>query len=223
MRSGAAPRARRAAVFPVTAGNHDPDGCLDGVRRWAYGARMALRAGHIRIGPERGRLLVRTSRQGLAATAGHDLTIEVTSWSADVAVDGDSAAVSGRADLASIAVREGTGGVKPLTDRDRREIADRARTLLDTDHRPEAAFRSTEVPVTDSGGTITGTLTIRGIDQPFTLEVGQTRPGHYRATGTVVQSAYGIKPYTAFFGALKLADEVTIEIETELDEDHHAA
>ncbi|HVV18209.1 MAG TPA: YceI family protein [Pseudonocardiaceae bacterium] len=154
---------------------------------------------------------------------GHDLTLEVTSWSADVTVDGDSADVSGRVDLASIAVREGTGGVKPLTDRDRREIAHTARRLLDTDHQPEATFRSTDVTVTDTGGTIAGVLTIKGIDQPFVLEVNQTRPGHYRATGTVVQSAYGIKPYTAFFGALKLADRVTIDIETELDEDHHGA
>ena len=37
--------------------------------------------------------------------------------------------------------------------------------------------------------------------------------GRYRGTGTVVQSAYGIKPYTAFFGALKVRDTVDVEVE----------
>jgi hypothetical protein len=37
--------------------------------------------------------------------------------------------------------------------------------------------------------------------------------GTYRGTGTVVQSAYGIKPYTAFFGALKVRDTVDVEVE----------
>jgi hypothetical protein len=32
----------------------------------------------------------------------------------------------------------------------------------------------------------------------------------------VVQSAFGIKPYTGFFGALKLRDEVGVEFEVDL-------
>ena len=31
-----------------------------------------------------------------------------------------------------------------------------------------------------------------------------------------MQSAYGIKPYVGFFGALKLRDEVTVEFEVDL-------
>jgi hypothetical protein len=41
-------------------------------------------------------------------------------------------------------------------------------------------------------------------------------PGRYRGTGTVVQSAFGIKPYVGFFGALKLRDEVGVEFEVDL-------
>jgi hypothetical protein len=32
----------------------------------------------------------------------------------------------------------------------------------------------------------------------------------------VPQSAFGIKPYSGFFGALKLRDEVTVEFEVDL-------
>ena len=44
-------------------------------------------AGAYRLGPESGRLLVHTTRTGLGAKAGHDLTIEVTRWHAHATVD----------------------------------------------------------------------------------------------------------------------------------------
>jgi hypothetical protein len=37
-----------------------------------------------------------------------------------------------------------------------------------------------------------------------------------RATAEVVQSQWGIKPYSALFGALKLRDAVDIEVEAAL-------
>src|SRR5215207_1419377 len=44
-------------------------------------------AGAYRLGPESGRLLVHTTRTGLGAKAGHDLTIEVTHWHGHARVD----------------------------------------------------------------------------------------------------------------------------------------
>ena len=41
-------------------------------------------------------------------------------------------------------------------------------------------------------------------------------PDRYRATTVVTQSAYGIKPYSAFLGALKVRDDVEVEIEVDL-------
>ena len=192
---------------------------LDGVPHWAYGFGMALRPGEsqpgtFHSGPDRGRLIVRTSRQGFAATAGHDLVIEITGWSAEITVAGDgTVTVTARIDLSTLVVREGVGGLKPLSDRDRREIAHTARKLLDTDRQPEALFTSSSTRLTETGGTIDGTLTVRGSNQPCTVDVKETEPGHYKATTSVLQSAYGIKPYTAFFGALKLADRVEIELD----------
>jgi hypothetical protein len=40
--------------------------------------------------------------------------------------------------------------------------------------------------------------------------------GRYRGSVTVPQSAFGIKPYSGFFGALKLKDEVVVEFEVDL-------
>ena len=67
-----------------------------------------------------------------------------------------------------------------------------------------------------SGGAIEGTLTLSGKSQPVRLQVTEPAPGRYRGSGTVLQSAFGIKPYTGFFGALKLRDEVVVEFEVDL-------
>ncbi len=171
--------------------------------------------GRHQLGSETGRIVLRTSRDGLAATAGHDLIIDLPSWTGELTVadDGSPAALEVRADLGALAVREGTGGLKPLSDRDRREIAGNARKLLGTDRQPEAVFSATRFDLAGNSGVVEGTLNIRGVSQPLRLQVTQTAPGSYRATGTVVQSAHGIKPYTAFFGALKVRDAVEVEVE----------
>ena len=41
---------------------------------------MTASTGNFRLGPDTGRVVIKTSRAGLAAKAGHDLTIEVSRW-----------------------------------------------------------------------------------------------------------------------------------------------
>jgi polyisoprenoid-binding protein YceI len=170
------------------------------------------------LGPGSGRVIVKTGRTGLAARAGHDLTIEITSWSARVTIPDEGVAaaqITAELDLGSLAVREGTGGAKPLTDKDRGDIANTARTIL---RQPAASFTSTRVvPVGASGGAIDGTLSLNGRSQPVRLQVTNPAPGRYRGGTTIRQTDFGITPYTGFFGALKLRDEIGIEFETDLD------
>ena len=183
---------------------------------------MAAFTGNFRLGPGAGRVFLKTGRAGLAARAGHDLTIEVTRWSAKVSVppeeDGGltAATVSVELDLGSLEVREGTGGAKPLSDRDRRDIKKQMSGILGDG---TASFTSSRIITSGaSGGAIEGSLTLSGKTQPVRLQVTTPGPGRYRGTGTVVQSAFGIKPYVGFFGALKLRDEVGVEFEVNLDQ-----
>jgi polyisoprenoid-binding protein YceI len=172
----------------------------------------------VRIGPEHGRLLLRTGRQGVAAQAGHDLTIEVTRWSGELVLADEltESTLTVTVETGSLRVVEGTGGLKPLSDRDKREIGLTARRLLETDRQPQATFTSTKVTGNEQGGAVDGTLTVRGTGRPFHLRIDHPSENVFKAAGTVVQSEYGIKPYSAFLGALKLADEVRIEAEFEL-------
>lgn len=178
---------------------------------------MALSDGQYRLGPEQGDLLLKTSRTGFGRRAGHDLTIEATRWAADAVVntaDPGQSSVTVTVDAGSLEVREGTGGLKPLTGSDRAEIK---RTICDeclyTGEHPQITFTSTEVTGKPESFVITGNLTIRGRTQPVTVQASADGNGRIRGSATIAQSRWGIKPYSAFGGMLKVADEVRIEFD----------
>ena len=56
-----------------------------------------------------------------------------------------------RVDMNALVVRDGTGGVKPLSDRDRREIAVTARKVLAADRNPEAVFAADDFAARSRG------------------------------------------------------------------------
>jgi polyisoprenoid-binding protein YceI len=63
--------------------------------------------------------------------------------------------------------------------------------------------------------TIHGELTLHGQTAPQDLtlnRVGRVGNDQWRVSGEVVQSRFGIKPFTAFLGALKVKDEVRFEV-----------
>lgn len=175
---------------------------------------MAIAAGEYEIGPQTGRLLVRTFRQGVAAKVGHDLLIEAARWEGHVSVPADSATqptVSVRIDLGALKILEGTGGIKPLSDGDKQQIQQTMHKVLRTARHPHAAFASTSVKPHDDSATIEGDLTLTGQTHPQRLKIQQRDEATLTGTTSLVQSRWGIKPYSGFLGALKLRDAVDIE------------
>ncbi|MGW5687785.1 YceI family protein [Nonomuraea sp. NPDC003754] len=177
---------------------------------------MSITAGSYTFGPESGRLLIKTTRSGLGAKAGHDLTIAVTRWRGDATIDTTDPAgcsVTVEADVESLDVQEGSGGVKPLTNSDREEIKKIIREkILHTARHPTITFRSTRVDGTAESFRVEGDLTIAGTTQPVTLQ-GSLAEDRVRGSATMVQSRWGIRPYSAFLGALKVSDEVGIQFD----------
>jgi polyisoprenoid-binding protein YceI len=156
----------------------------------------------MKCGPENASLHVHTYREGVAAKVGHDLVIEVTRWEATV----DDGAIALTADPSSLEVREGRRGVKPLSDKDRREIVKNidAKIL----GRDQIVFRSTSV----DGEAVAGELTMAGATRPVNARL-ETAGGRTRTTIPLVQSEWGIKPYRGLMGALKVRDDVEIVID----------
>lgn len=169
------------------------------------------------FGPENASLRIRTGRTGGAAKAGHDLLIEVESWQATLDREAQPA-LTLTADSRSLRVLEGTGGLKSLTESDKADI----KKTIDKEVLKGCAieFRSTQLePSADRTMlSVQGELELAGRRGPVTFELA-TADGQLTGVTTVRQSSFGIKPYSALFGALKVADEVQILIDAKVDQD----
>lgn len=178
--------------------------------------------GDYEIGPPGSRLVLRTFRQGVAARAGHDLVIEAAAWHGTVRVPGEGgspASVAVEVDVGGLHVVAGTGGVKPLTERDRREIEATMQSQLRAADHPVVSYVSSTVDLTDLGALVEGALTLAGRTQPLQIELRREGDGPISGRAQVVQSRWGVKPYTGFFGALKLRDAVDVELSVGLPPD----
>lgn len=177
---------------------------------------MSVSAGSYTFGPDSGRLFICTARSGFGAKAGHDLTIGVTRWRGEATVDPVDPAncsVTAEVDAESLEVQKGTGGVKPLTSSDREEIERIVREkIMLTERHPTITFRSSRVEGTAESFRVEGDLTMVGVTRPVTVE-GSWAEGRVRGSAVIVQSRWGIRPYSAFFGALKVSDEVEVRFD----------
>lgn len=174
----------------------------------------------VTLGPKDGSIKVRTYREGMAARAGHDLVMEATDWNAAAHVDHDNPALStvqASVDLGSLEIREASGGVKPLSDGDRRDIFKNLGKTLLTDRHPHATFQSKSVlPQSDTKLHVNGELTIAGKTQPVTLELSiepQNGADHLTGSVTLHHTHFGVKPYSGLLGALKIRDAVEIDLD----------
>jgi hypothetical protein len=140
-------------------------------------------------GPHNATLTIHTARAGAAAKAGHDLVIEVGTWEATVA----GGTLTLTADPHSLKVLSGSGGMKALDDDDKRNIE---QTIRDEILPPD--------PITYADGK----LTLNGRTAPVGATVTDTG-----GEATVTQTDFGLKPYSALFGTLKVADDVRVSAE----------
>jgi len=179
---------------------------------------MALPVGTHKLGPENGTLSVRTGRTGAAAKAGHDLLIHVAAWQATLAVAEDPAQTSIvlDADATSLRVRDGTGGMQPLGGDDRASIET---TINDEVLKGQAIeFRSTDVQAAAGGSrlNVRGELTLVGTPSPIAFDLVVGHDGTLSTSVVLNQTQWGITPYSTLFGALKVADEVEVELDASL-------
>jgi polyisoprenoid-binding protein YceI len=153
---------------------------------------------------------VKTGRSGAAAAAGHDLDIEVQSWEATLDI-GETSSLQLTADATSLHVVEGKGGMKALSEDDKADI----RKSIDKDVLKKNAitFTSSSVAETDGGLAVKGDLEIAGKSAPAEFDLAVGDDGTISGSATLSQKNWGIKPYSALFGALKVNDDVEVVID----------
>jgi polyisoprenoid-binding protein YceI len=179
---------------------------------------MTIPPGSYTLGPQQATLTVRTGKTGAASKAGHNLLIEVTSWSAELHSGEDPGAIEMRltADSSSLRVLEGTGGLQELGDDDKIGIG---KTIKDEIlKRGSIEFRSSSVEAGRDGGELRvhGELDLLGTRRPITFELRAGDDGTLTGRATITQSEFGIKPYSTLFGALKVVDNVQIAFDGHL-------
>lgn len=182
---------------------------------------MTVSSGSHSLGPQAGKITVNVYREGMAAKMGHDLVLEATKWDGKVDINADDPSASSvevTIDPTSLEIIDAKGGAKPLSDKDRADIKKNITDkILMTSRNPEITFESTEVSGTAPNVKVKGNLTLAGNTQPVTLDA-RVDEGSGSVSGkvTVKQSTFGIKPFSAMLGALKIKDSVEIEFDIKI-------
>jgi polyisoprenoid-binding protein YceI len=156
--------------------------------------------------------LVLTYKEGLLSAIAHDLEIRVTRF--DVDVGADPLTVEATFDASSLrvvgAVRDGAVQPGTLGESDKQKIEHNilADVLHPSEH-PGIRFTSTAITPEGDGYRVEGTLTLHGRARPISFTA---RPEGDRLVAEVRlhQPDFGIKPYSAMLGALKIKSDVTV-------------
>lgn len=166
-----------------------------------------------------GQLTIKTDVTGKASKLGHRLTIEMKSWTAAVDWSEDTpTSVTFAAEVDSLDVVGGEGGVTPLIGPEKILAKSNALKAFDSKQYPQIRFRSGDIAAIENGFSLRGTMEIHGVTREMAVIVTVAEDGmkwHCASESTVRQSDYGIKPYSQMLGAMKVVDEVTVYFEAE--------
>ncbi len=160
--------------------------------------------------PENAEVFVYTFKDGLLSAAAHDLKLRVARFRIDV--DDEGKTVAGSFDAGSLAVlcarRDGVDAPHVLPRSFFAEIERNIeRDVLATRKFPEVRFASTSV----TGDAVVGALTLHGVVRSVRVE----RSGDEATwVGRVQldQREFGIQPFRAMLGTLKVRPEVDVEV-----------
>lgn len=171
-------------------------------------------------------LVVQTWKEGAAARLAHDHAIEARAFSGEATFDPahpELLSISVTAQTASMVVdadgpRQRLNLPLNVPDKDKDTVTDvlKGEETLDVKKFPTVTFKSTAASVGADGAImLTGDFTLHGVTKsvklPVTIDVkdgGVVGKGSFKLN----TSDYGIKPYSAFLGAIKVRDEVQIHL-----------
>lgn len=187
-------------------------------------------SGGYRVEPARTLLIARTYRGGFAKSRGHDHAVRAGQ------VQGRVEYVPGHPEQDRLDFSVPTAGLvvddararqaahlgPGPSDSQRKSIDHSMRSpdQLDTGRFPTIEFRSTHVEERGPGQlTVIGAFTLHGVTRSVSLQV-QVREDGGEVVGTgsfdIKPSDYGIKPFSAFLGAVKNQDRVTFLLQVSL-------
>ncbi len=162
----------------------------------------ALSASEHAIDTARSKITIHVGKAGLFSAAGHEH--EVSAPIAEGAID-DS-------DPGRVWFRVTASTMTVLPEADQAAVQGTMQAkVLESDKYPEIKFESTSIrKVGDGVWLVTGKLTLHGATNSITTEVHYTNAA-YIGEARIKQTQFGIEPYRAAGGAVKVKDELKID------------
>jgi len=139
---------------------------------------------------------------GMASSFGHDATLKVTSLSVDI---GEDDGITADFDAGSLRV------INDISDSNRRDIERNAEKTLEPRKYPKIQFRSVSVVRDGDRARVEGDLTLHGVTQQISLDAHDDGR-QWNAKVVLDQRKFGIKPFSAMLGALKIKPNVEVNI-----------
>jgi polyisoprenoid-binding protein YceI len=158
-----------------------------------------------------------TFKDGALSALAHDLELRVTRFAIEVQQSGRDHTVTATFEAASLVVVHALKNGQPtdqLSESDRRKIEKTIGDVLDVRKHPQIRFEATVVAQSSPGGdgfVLTGQLALQGRRRTMGLQA-RPRNGRMTVEATVHQPDFGIRPYTALLGALKVRPDVQVRI-----------
>ncbi|MCA9649396.1 MAG: YceI family protein [Myxococcales bacterium] len=156
---------------------------------------------------------VLTFKEGLLSAVAHDLCLRVERFTIELH---DDESIEARFEAGSLrvehAMKDGRPAPGTLSDRQRREIEGNiVDDVLHAKRHPEIGFRSTRVQGEGDERRIEGTLRLHGQERPLRL-LARRSDGRWTAEVELHQPDFGIKPYSAMLGTLKIRPQVRVRV-----------
>ncbi|MDH3599286.1 MAG: YceI family protein [Candidatus Tectomicrobia bacterium] len=158
--------------------------------------------------------LVFTYKQGMLSAMAHDLKIRVTAFT--IEIDEQEHAIQARIDAKSLrvlnAMKGGSESPGTLSNANKKEIEGNiVRDVLHAKKYPDIMFASSSMKKQNDRYIVTGTLTLHGQKRSITFGARREKDKMI-AEVKLNQPAFGIKPYTAMLGTLRVKPDVLIQV-----------
>ncbi len=166
-----------------------------------------------RITEREARCRVYTFKDGLLSAVAHDLEIDVSRFSLETPDDGSriTAELDARSLRVLHAMSDGRPNPSVLSERDRRKIEQTiVDDVLSASKHPTIRFEGT-LRWSNGLPQVEGTLSLAGRSRAQRVEVSLVS-GELVAVSTIHQPDFGIAPYSAMLGTLKIKPDVRVEV-----------
>jgi polyisoprenoid-binding protein YceI len=184
---------------------------------------MSLKAGTYSLNGNSGKMSVYTYKEGLLSKLAHDLLIDVKNFNVNLNVPeagltSGSLEVELQADSVKVdcAMKNGERQPDTLKEKDIADIEkDMAKKVLHPDKYPTVNFCSKEIKEKEAGYHVNGELSLHGVTKTIDFDIN-TNGDNLKGRFSILQKDYGIKPFKAMLGTLRIKNEISFAFDLSL-------